>query len=118
MQAGFERTEGYSRKLLNFIEFVPFGVVQQHHDAMFFAQSCEGCSEPPVGLVLLSTRLWLGAVCDIHVIFYTGRGINSLDWLPSIRPLIVDELVEEHSPKPRGDFSNAGEFVAASVELE
>ena len=76
MQPGLHSAYRSTRKLLNFLEFVTFGIVKQDNDAVFVAELFEGAIELPYFLEPFILGLRRLAHCDRGAT--VGIGTNGL----------------------------------------
>jgi hypothetical protein len=107
---------------MNFIEFVPFGVVHEHDRAMLQAELCQRRLEP-IYVKLICSDLFGAGLTGRYFGCAVARPIGRIQRdgaqaLPSVAPRIVDELVVENAAEPGPERSDAREFVATLVNLD
>jgi len=119
VQTGFDRAEWIARNLMNFLEFVPLGVMQQDDESVFVTE---------LGKRLLELHYVIQPFRIAHRIQVSGQRFNALagkltlfdadQARPCEAPPIVDEVVVHDAAQPGARLPYFEQVVEARECLE
>jgi len=119
VQPGLDGTHRRSRKLLNFGEFIAFGVVQKHDDPVLVAKLGQGLVEP---LELLRAGAVVGRVVGAgqpREAFSRERALfDGMQAAPRKAALFVDKQVVHNPAQPGAGLLDLDEIVELGERLD
>ncbi len=119
MQPGFDGSHRHADKLLNFREFIAFGIVQEHDQAMFVAELLQRRVQllHPLEALVIERRV-LGTGESFEAIAGKRTFFDGMQPLAREAALFVDEQIVHNAAQPRAGLFDFDEIVDLAVRLD